>query len=257
MSGPSTGPSGSPAGLASFNLKKESFIAVLTGAGVSAECGIPTFRGEGGLWKTYRAEELATPGAFARDPRLVWEWYDYRRGICASKQPNPAHYAITRLDEVLENFLLITQNVDNLHGMAGTSRMVELHGNIFRARCMECGARTTDLPVPLAEIPPMCACGGMLRPDVVWFGEALPERAISEASRASGECDLMVVAGTSAVVQPAASMPLIAKQAGAHVIEVNPDPTPLTPYVDIHLEGKAGEVMPGLIESILEAANSA
>jgi NAD-dependent deacetylase len=240
------------ADLASFGLSGRSFITVLTGAGVSAECGIPTFRGEGGLWKTYRAEDLATPGAFSKDPGLVWEWYDYRRSICACKDPNPAHHAISRLDKSLEKFLLITQNVDNLHGRAGTRRMVELHGNLFRARCVRCGSLTSSLPVPLPEIPPVCSCGGMLRPDVVWFGEALPERAILEATEASRTCDLMVVAGTSAVVQPAASMPLLAKQAGAHVIEVNPAPTPLTPFVDCHLEGKAGEVMPGLVDSILE-----
>lgn len=240
------------ADLSSFGLTGGSFITVLTGAGVSAECGIPTFRGAGGLWRTYRAEDLATPAAFSRDPRLVWEWYDYRRGICAGKQPNPAHNAITRLDGNLSNFLLMTQNVDDLHGRAGTGRLVELHGNLFRARCLECGAVDRNLPVPLLEIPPRCGCGGMLRPDVVWFGEALPEEAIRLASEASRDCDLMVVAGTSAVVQPAASMPLLARQAGAHVIEVNPDPTPLTPFVDLHLEGKAGEVMPGLVESILE-----
>lgn len=245
-----------PLDIAALGLGRDPFIAVLTGAGVSAECGIPTFRGEGGLWKTYRAEDLATPGAFARDPRLVWEWYDYRRSICAGKEPNPAHHAITRLDEHLDNFLLITQNVDNLHGRAGTRRMVELHGNLFRARCVLCGSRASDLPVPLAEIPPMCSCGGMLRPDVVWFGEALPELAIREASEASRTCDLMIVAGTSAVVQPAASMPLLARQAGARVIEVNPDPTPLTPFVDHHLEGKAGEVLPGLVEAILGAVRS-
>lgn len=240
------------ADLSSLGLCNESFITVLTGAGVSAECGIPTFRGAGGLWRTYRAEELATPGAFSKDPRLVWEWYDYRRGICASKGPNPAHHAITSLDENLSEFLLITQNVDNLHARAGTRRLVELHGNIFRARCLDCGAVTRDLPVPLSEIPPKCTCGGMLRPDIVWFGEALPEKAIRSASEASRNCDLMVVAGTSAIVQPAASMPLLARQAGARVIEVNPDPTPLTPYVDIHLEGKAGEVMPDLVDSILK-----
>ena len=243
------------ADLSSFGLNSDSFITVLTGAGVSAECGIPTFRGEGGLWRTYRAEDLATPGAFSKDPRLVWEWYDYRRAICADKEPNPAHHAITRLDGNLANFLLITQNVDNLHGRAGTRRLVELHGNLYRARCLDCGGIEQDLPVPLGEIPPMCACGGMLRPDIVWFGEALPEKAIRMATEASRDCELMVVAGTSAIVQPAASMPLLARQAGAHVIEVNPDPTPLTPYVDIHLEGKAGEILPGLVDAILEVAS--
>jgi NAD-dependent deacetylase len=242
--------------LSGFELAGDSLVVVLTGAGVSAECGIPTFRGEGGLWKTYRAEELATPGAFAKDPRLVWEWYDYRRQICASKDPNPAHYAITRLDEALANFLLITQNVDGLHGRAGTKRMVELHGNLFRARCMDCRAVTEELDVPLPEIPPRCRCGGLLRPDVVWFGEALPEDALRGGLDASRECRLMLVVGTSGVVQPAASMPLLAKQAGASVIEVNPDPTPVTPFTDLHLEGKAGALLPDLVNSILELAKS-
>jgi NAD-dependent deacetylase len=237
--------------LAGLGVDRRSLITVLTGAGVSAESGVPTFRGEGGLWKTYRAEELATPGAFQRDPVTVWEWYDYRRRICSGIDPNPAHGAITRLDEGLPSFLLITQNVDGLHRRAGTRRIVELHGNLFRVRCTRCGETSENWDVPIGHIPPECHCGGLLRPDVVWFGEALPEAALSEAFEASRSCGLMLVVGTSAVVQPAASMPLLAKQAGAHVIEVNPDPTPITPYADIHLSGKAGEILPGVVDLLL------
>jgi NAD-dependent deacetylase len=237
--------------IAGLGLDMEMPITVLTGAGVSAESGVPTFRGEGGLWKTYRAQDLATPGAFQRDPETVWEWYDYRRQICSGIDPNPAHHAITRLDDALSDFLLITQNVDGLHRRAGTKRIVELHGNLFRVRCTTCGEVSENLETPLSEIPPKCRCGGLLRPDVVWFGEALPEAALSESFERSRSCGLMLVVGTSGVVQPAASMPLLAKQAGAHLIEINPDPTPITPFADIHLSGKAGETLPGVVDLIL------
>jgi NAD-dependent deacetylase len=238
--------------LSAFGLTADSCITVLTGAGVSAESGVPTFRGKDGLWRTYRAEELATPEAFARDPKTVWEWYDYRRQIVASKHPNPAHEAIKRLDEGLADFLLITQNVDGLHERAGTKRIVELHGNLFRVRCTGGCGTSQNVEVPLSEIPPRCHCGALLRPDVVWFGEALPEQALSAAFEASRSCDLMLVIGTSAVVQPAASMPLIAKQAGKHVVEINPTPTPITPFVDITFSGKAGEIVPAVVDALLE-----
>jgi NAD-dependent deacetylase len=241
--------------LTAFGLTADSCITVLTGAGVSAESDVPTFRGKDGLWRTYRAEELATPEAFARDPKTVWEWYDYRRQIVAGKHPNPAHEAITRLDEGLADFLLITQNVDGLHERAGTKRIVELHGNLFRVRCTGGCGTSRNLEVPLTEIPPRCHCGALLRPDVVWFGEALPEQALSAAFEASRSCDLMLVIGTSAVVQPAASMPLIAKQAGRYVVEVNPDPTPITPFVDIAFSGKAGEIVPEVVDALLASLN--
>jgi NAD-dependent deacetylase len=229
---------------------------VLTGAGVSAESGVPTFRGEGGLWREYRAEELATPGAFERDPRTVWEWYDYRRQIVASKKPNPAHSAIARLERHFPRFLLITQNVDGLHRRAGSGKVVELHGNLFRVRCTaEDTARAFD-EVPLSEIPPRCSCGALMRPDVVWFGEALPTDEVEQAFGAARECDLMIVAGTSAVVQPAASLPLVAKQAGKAVIEINPDPTPITPFVDITWRGRAGELLPVVVDALIEATTA-
>jgi NAD-dependent deacetylase len=238
--------------LKALRLSKDAHIVVLTGAGVSAESGVPTFRGEDGLWKKHRAQELATPEAFRKDPATVWEWYDYRRQIVAGKDPNPAHLGITRLDEALPDFVLITQNVDGLHARAGTKRIIELHGNIFRLRCTEEGHVIDNYDVPLPEIPPRCRCGALLRPDVVWFGEPIPEGVLTSAFEASRACGLMLVIGTSAVVQPAASMPLLAKQAGASVIEVNPDPTPLTPYVDISLQGKAGEIVPVLVDALIK-----
>lgn len=236
--------------LARLDLTRETYVTVLTGAGVSAESGVPTFRGKDGLWKNYRAEDLATPQAFAANPELVWEWYDWRRGIVAGREPNPAHHAITDLESLFERFLLITQNVDGLHRRAGTQKLVELHGYIFGVRCVAERKITESLEVPLASIPPRCECGAMLRPDIVWFGEALPEHALAAALDASRACDLMLVVGTSAVVQPAASMPLLAKQAGAFVIEINSDPTPISPYVDLCIQGKAGEMMPEVVKAI-------
>ena len=228
-------------------------IAVLTGAGVSAESGVPTFRGEGGLWRQFRAEDLATPEAFARDPRLVWEWYDWRRQKIAACRPNPAHEALAKLETRCAEFLLITQNIDDLHRRAGSRRLVELHGNIWRVRCAR-EATVSALPdMPLREIPPRCACGALLRPDVVWFGEALPVEALERATKAAEACDLFLVVGTSALVQPAASLPLMAKQHGAGVIEVNPDPTPLSRLVDVSLHGKAGEVLPALLAALAGA----
>jgi NAD-dependent deacetylase len=170
--------------------------------------------------------------------------------VIAGTEPNPAHYAITDLERLFERFLLITQNVDGLHRRAGTRRLVELHGYIFGVRCVAEGKVMENLDVPLPAIPPLCECGAMLRPDIVWFGEALPEKAIMKALAASRASDLMLVAGTSGVVQPAASMPLIAREAGAFVMEINPDPTPLSPFVDITLHGRAGEALPEVVAAI-------
>lgn len=222
-------------------------VAVLTGAGISAESGVPTFRGEGGLWRQYRAEDLATPNAFARDPKLVWEWYDWRRQLIGKVQPNPGHYALAELEERCAQFTLITQNIDGLHARAGSLNILELHGNIWRMRCSREGTTTMDERAPLPEMPPRCsACGELLRPDVVWFGEALPETVIRDAYEVASQVDLFMVIGTSAVVQPAASLPLLAKQAGAYLIEVNLEETPLSQIVDQSLFGPAGEVLPQL-----------
>lgn len=230
------------------NFQRKS-IVVLTGAGVSAESGVPTFRGEDGLWRNYRAEDLATPSAFARDPKLVWEWYQWRRELIAACRPNPAHDFIARLErEHGGDFLLVTQNVDGLHRLAGSSKLVEVHGNIWDVRCAACGAGREDRTLPFPDLPPTCdACGGLLRPGVVWFGESLPEAAMGLAFAAAERCDLMLVVGTSAVVYPVAYLPQLAKRAGAYVVEVNPDETPLTPLADESLRGKAGEVLGGLL----------
>jgi NAD-dependent deacetylase len=227
-------------------------VVVLTGAGVSAESGVPTFRGAEGLWRRYRAEDLATPEAFERDPALVWSWYDWRRQLIARCEPNPAHRAIAALEAGVTGLLLITQNVDGLHRKAGSRNLVELHGSLWRVRCLSDGTITENAETPLASIPPRCVCGGLLRPDVVWFGEPLSTEAIRQAYDAAESCDLMLVVGTSALVQPAASLPTIAKAHGAYVVEVNLDPTPVSPLADESHPGRAGEILPRLLGPFLD-----
>lgn len=230
-------------------------MVVLTGAGVSRESGVPTFRGEDGLWGEYRAEELATWEAFETDPELVWRWYEYRRRLIADVEPNPAHLAIAELEGAFQRFVLVTQNVDDLHGRAGSTDPVELHGNIWRGRCIKEHTVVDLRETPLPEIPPHCAvCGALLRPDVVWFGEPLPIEAYEASHEAASACEAMLVVGTSAMVRPAASLPLVAKHNGAFVVEVNVGFTPISTLIDATLVGKAGEIMPELVERILEAA---
>jgi NAD-dependent deacetylase len=220
-------------------------VAALTGAGISAESGVPTFRGAGGLWRSYRPEELATPGAFRRDPALVWEWYNWRRQLVAQCEPNAAHQTLAEMEEALPDFTLITQNVDGLHRAAGSQNVLELHGNIWRLRCTTCGQTMEDHRVPLPELPPHCpACEGLLRPDVVWFGESLPTQVLEDAWTAATRCSTMLAIGTSAVVQPAASLPMIARRNGAQLIEVNPAETPLSNHADEVLRGPAAQVLP-------------
>jgi NAD-dependent deacetylase len=219
---------------------------VLTGAGISAESGIPTFRGAGGLWRNFRPEDLATPEAFARDPLLVWEWYNWRREIIARAEPNPAHRALAKLEAVKPHFTLITQNVDGLHDAAGSRRILKLHGDIWRLRCTVCGADWIDRSVPLRALPPLCACGGLARPAVVWFGEMLPREILREAERAA-EADVFLLIGTSAVVYPAAGLVPSAKAAGATVMEINLEPTFFSGIVDFAFRGQAGELLPRLV----------
>ena len=221
-------------------------VAVLTGAGISAESGVPTFRGPGGLWRNHRPEDLATPHAFRLDPNLVWEWYDWRRGLIGTCQPNAAHHTLAEMESHWDDFVLVTQNVDGLHRLAGSQAVVELHGNLWRLRCTrDCHRPWEDRSVPLQAIPPRCPeCGALARPDVVWFGESLPEEALMAALTAARRCQLMLVVGTSALVQPAASLPLAALRSGAHVVEINPQPTPLSDLVDEALREPAAVALP-------------
>jgi NAD-dependent deacetylase len=236
--------------IAAFDASKK--IVVLTGAGISAESGIPTFRGEDGLWRRYRAEELATPAAFEADPQLVWEWYDWRRGIIGKAEPNPGHLAIAEMERLFPHFALITQNVDGLHRRAGNSKVIEIHGNLWQLRCVRDGRVREDYRSPLPVIPPLCECGALLRPHVVWFGESLDQGDLSRAYALIEECDLLLVVGTSAVVQPVASFPFMAKQAGAMVIEINKDSTSLSSAADESVQGKAGEILPALLKKVQE-----
>lgn len=228
-------------------------VVVLTGAGISAESGVPTFRGEDGLWRQYRAEELATPWAFERNPALVWQWYDWRRGLIADCEPNAAHRVLVEMQEHCQDFLLITQNVDGLHQRAGSSQVLELHGNIWQVRCTVENTVFNNHDVPLPEIPPACSCGALLRPHVVWFGESLDLHTINAAYRAAESCQLMLVVGTSALVQPAATLPAIAKEKGAYVIEVNLERTPLSPWADDVVLGPAAVELPKLWARLREA----
>jgi NAD-dependent deacetylase len=238
---------------------------VLTGAGVSAESGIATFRDRlTGLWERFRAEDLATPEAFARDPALVWGWYEWRRAAVLRAQPNPAHFAIARMAERVSQLTLVTQNVDDLHERAGSRDVLHLHGEIARPYCEKCRKVHTamdsmpDTPDGGQRLePPMCPlCGGRVRPGVVWFGESLPDGPWRAAVRAVNQCDVFLCVGTSAVVQPAASLIDLAKATGAVTVQVNPNPTEADSLVDHSLRGKAGEVLPGLVEAAWPAGGS-
>ncbi len=227
-------------------------VTVLTGAGISAESGVPTFRGAGGLWRQHRPEDLATPEAFARGPRLVWEWYDWRRARVAKAEPNPGHMALAQLERRVPDFTLITQNVDGLHQRAGSRHVLKLHGDIWTLHCLGCGLEETNHDVPLREIPPRCSCGGLFRPGVVWFGETLPADVLRQAMEAAAHAQVFLGVGTSAVVQPAASLPLLAQQNGAKLVEVNLEETPLSAQADASFWGKAGELLPRLLETAVK-----
>lgn len=226
-------------------------IVVLTGAGISAESGVPTFRGAGRLWRHYAVQDLATPEAFARDPRLVWEWYNWRRGIIHQSKPNPGHQALAALERQTvarcgnaESFTLITQNVDGLHESAGSRNVLKLHGDIWLVRCTDCGAEERCEEVPLRSLPPDCRCGGLLRPGVVWFGELLPESVWQCAFERSRRTKVMLVVGTSALVCPAAGLAELARSAGARVAVVNIDETSLDADADWVFHSPAGQTLP-------------
>jgi NAD-dependent deacetylase len=236
-------------------LQTAEHITALTGAGVSAESGVPTFReAQTGLWAKYRPEELATPQAFRANPQKVWAWYQWRRDLIAGVKPNPGHVALAEMEAKLRSrgatFTLITQNVDGLHQQAGSENIIELHGDITRTKCSQCGAavkRWEELETP----PPHCPhCDGPLRPDVVWFGENLPPGALDAALEAARESVVFFSIGTSAVVQPAASLPILALEAGALVVEINPDRTPISGRVQVRFEEASGVILPKLVEAV-------
>jgi len=232
-------------------------VAVLTGAGISAESGVPTFRDPDGLWQQFRPEELANVEAFLNNPVLVQGWYAHRRAVVEEVQPNPGHYALTELEKLVcergGDFLLSTQNVDGLHTRAGSEQIIELHGTLTRSYCIDCTRPASENELAAIESGKTAACpecGGLLRPDVVWFGEMLPEGTMECATEAAATCDVFLSVGTSAVVYPAAGLPLIARESGAYVAEINPQPSDIASRLSEHVAGKAGEVLPRLMEAV-------
>ncbi|MFZ5909999.1 MAG: SIR2 family NAD-dependent protein deacylase [Chloroflexota bacterium] len=254
-----------PDELVSF-LRRAGRMVVLTGAGVSQESGLRTFRdAQSGLWAQYRPEDLATPEAFARDPKLVWDWYAMRREKVRTVEPNPAHLALARMARFIPDFCLVTQNVDGLHqkaeGYLAASfplrrayPIIELHGNLGRVKCASCGGQAEAWEEAGESVPRCASCGGLLRPDVVWFGEALPRQALEQAAEAARGCQAFFSIGTSGLVQPAAALAFAAHNRGAVVVEVNAEPTPLTEKADFALHGKAGEILPALVEAVWPGA---
>ncbi|MBX7056516.1 MAG: NAD-dependent deacylase [Leptospirales bacterium] len=231
-------------------LQRTDSLAVITGAGVSSESGIPTFRGAGGLWRQYRAEDLATPQAFARDPQLIWEWYEWRRALCMGARPNAAHRVLAAMEQGAIDFLLITQNVDGLHLRAGSRKAEEIHGSLLRQRCTVCGQRT-ELPLaPLSSLPPCCpACGGVGRPDVLWFGESYDDGQMQRVHSFLAGASLVLVAGTSGVVPIPLQLAMFAKQHGALLAEINIEKTALSLAADFCLKMPAAEAFSQLAEA--------
>ncbi|MBI4809938.1 MAG: NAD-dependent deacylase [Ignavibacteriales bacterium] len=230
-------------------LRTAQHVAVLTGAGISAESGVPTFRGTDGLWKKFRPEELTNFDAFIKNPDLVWEWYKYRKQIISNIKPNPGHYALAEMEKHHEHFAIITQNVDNLHRRAGSKNVYELHGNIERNYCIDCRKEFSDVEILSSEKAPRCKCSGLIRPGVVWFGEMLPEDQWNASVAAAEQAEVFFSLGTSAVVYPAASLPMVAKHAGAYIVEINLERTDLSSTADEVLLGKSGEILPRLVET--------
>ena len=222
-------------------------VAILTGAGISADSGVPTFRGKEGLWKNFRPEELASPQAFEQNPKLVWEWYNWRRELLSTKRPNAGHEALVELERSVKNFWLITQNVDGLHSKAGSEKLSEIHGNIWKVRCTQCGQITRNQDVPISILPYCMECQGLLRPHIVWFGESLAQEDLDQSFQALQNCEVLLIIGTSGVVYPAASFAPIAKDHGAFVAELNLDPTPQSDLVDVALQGRAKDLVPLLV----------
>ncbi|MGE5353943.1 MAG: SIR2 family NAD-dependent protein deacylase [Acidobacteriota bacterium] len=234
-------------------LKEAENVVFFTGAGISAESGISTFRGTDGIWNKLKPEELANFDAFLKNPDRVWEWYQYRRHIIDNSMPNPAHLAIAEMQDYFKSLTVVTQNVDNLHRRAGSRTVYELHGNIERNYCIECKTPYNSPEFASDNKVPRCEkCGGLVRPDIVWFGEMLPEEDFSKSEEAAEKCDIMFAVGTSAVVYPAARIPLLAKRLGAYLVEVNLEETELSSLANYVLLGKAGEILPGILEEVIK-----
>jgi NAD-dependent deacetylase len=231
-------------------------VAVLTGAGISAESGVPTFRGEGGIWNKLKPEELADFGAFMRNPELVWEWYNMRRNLISVVRPNEGHYALAELEKIFGNgFSIATQNIDNLHRRAGNKNVFELHGNIERSYCVKCRNYYHDIKIDENHKIPKCDCGGLIRPDVVWFGENLPEEEIDKSVGAAESADVYFSIGTSGNVYPAANLPGIAKRNGAFTIEINIERTLISSEFDQILIGRSGEILSEIVKSLEKRRN--
>ncbi|HEX2897045.1 MAG TPA: NAD-dependent deacylase [candidate division Zixibacteria bacterium] len=232
--------------------------AVLTGAGISAESGVPTFRGQEGLWGKFKPEELASMSAFMASPKIVWEWYNWRRELIGKVTPNTGHRMLAEMETMFEKFVLITQNVDNLHAAAGSKSILELHGNIYRNKCLDCDALFEyESDINPTNIPTCRMCGGKIRPDVVWFGEMLDPEIINTAFAQSEKADVFFSIGTSALVHPAATLPVVAKNHGATLVEINVEETPLTNLADFHFSGKSGEILPELMARLKERRSMA
>lgn len=226
---------------------------VLTGAGISAESGVPTFRGQEGLWGKFKPEELASMNAFMANPEVVWNWYNWRRELIAKVQPNAGHLALVEIEKIFEKFVLVTQNVDNLHALAGSKSILELHGNIYRNKCVDCDVLFEFAgDIDPNNIPSCRLCGGKIRPDIVWFGEMLEPEIINTALARSEAADVFFSVGTSALVHPAATLPIVAKNHGAVLVEINAEPTPLTELADFNFLGKSGEILPKLAAKLSE-----
>jgi NAD-dependent deacetylase len=232
-------------------LKEAKHIVAFTGAGISAESGVPTFRGDDGLWKKFKPEELANFDAFIRNPDLVWEWYKYRKELIANVRPNSGHYALAEMETMFEKFAVITQNIDNLHRRAGSKNVYELHGNIERNYCISCGVLYSNEEILQQNKAPRCIkCDGLIRPDVVWFGEMLPADEWEKSEDAAKWAEVFLSVGTSSIVYPAAGLPQIAKHSGSYVIEINIEPTELSHRADETIVGRSGEVLPELVKTL-------
>lgn len=230
-------------------IKSAKSIVFFTGAGISAESGIATFRGEDGIWNKLKPQELASFDAFMRNPDMVWEWYQYRRKIIHETKPNAGHFAMAEFEKLFEDVTVVTQNVDNLHRRAGSTNILELHGNIERNYCIDC--REPYYIESDEESLPKCKfCGGLIRPDVVWFGEMLPQETFAKGEQAAAQSDICIIAGTSAVVYPAAYIPITAKNSGSYLVEINVEPTEISHLVNYSIIGKFGEVLPVILEAV-------